>query len=124
MEGREAFLTQHFSKPEVLQALIRLTDSSVTYNVVDRLHEISCPTLIISSSEDALVPPTEQQLLHEKIKGSMYVTVNGSGHASMYEAPEAFAALTIGFANLPKGGLCPPFNKVLKVLDFGVVWGV
>lgn len=105
MEGREAFLTQHFSKPEVLQALIRLTDSSVTYNVVDRLHEISCPTLIISSSEDALVPPTEQQLLHEKIKGSMYVTVNGSGHASMYEAPEAFAALTLGFVNLPDSGI-------------------
>jgi pimeloyl-ACP methyl ester carboxylesterase len=105
MDGREAFLTQHFSKPEVLQALIRLTDSSVTYNVVDRLHEISCPTLIISSSEDVLVPPTEQQLLHEKIKGSVYVTVNGSGHASMYEAPEAFATLTLGFANLPDSGI-------------------
>jgi pimeloyl-ACP methyl ester carboxylesterase len=105
MDGRESFLTQHFSKPEVLQALIRLTDSSVTYNVVDRLHEISCPTLIISSSEDVLVPPTEQQLLHEKIKGSVYVTVNGSGHASMYEAPEAFATLTLGFANLPDSGI-------------------
>ncbi len=105
MEGREGFLTQHFSKPEVLQALIRLTDSSVTYNVVDRLQEIACPTLIISSSEDALVPPTEQQLLHQKIKGSVYVTINGSGHASMYEAPEAFAALTMGFANLPDAGI-------------------
>ena len=105
MEGREDFLTQHFSKPEVLQALIRLTDSSVNYNVVDRLHEIACPTLIISSYEDALVPPTEQQLLHEKIKGSVYVTINGSGHASMYEAPEAFAALTLGFANLPDAGI-------------------
>lgn len=105
MDGREEFLTQYFSKPEVLQALIRLTDSSVSYNVVDRLHEITCPTLIISSSEDALVPPTEQQLLHEKIKGSVYVTINGSGHASMYEAPEAFAALTLGFANLPDSGI-------------------
>ena len=100
MEGREAFLTEYFAREDVRQALIRLTDSSVTYNVVDRLHEITCPTLIISASEDALVPPTEQQLLHEKIKGSVYVTINGSGHASMYEAPEAFAALTLGFANL------------------------
>ena len=105
MEGREAFLTEYFSKPEVLQALIRLTDSSVSYNVVDRLQEISCPTLIISSSEDVLVPPTEQQLLHREIKDSVYVTINGSGHASMYEAPEAFAALTLGFANLPDSGI-------------------
>ena len=105
MDGREAFLTEYFSKPEVLQALIRLTDSSVSYNVVDRLHEITCPTLIISSTEDVLVPPTEQQLLHQKIKGSAYVSINGSGHASMYEAPEAFAALTLGFANLPDSGI-------------------
>ena len=105
MEGREAFLTEYFSRPEVLQALIRLTDSSVGYDVVDRLHEITCPTLIISSSEDALVPPTEQQLLHKHIKGSMYVTINGSGHASMYEMPEAFAALTVGFANLSDKGI-------------------
>ena len=105
MDGRETFLTNYFSNPEVLQALIRLTDSSVSYNVVDRLHEITCPTLIISSSEDVLVPPTEQQLLHEKIPGSVYVTINGSGHASMYEVPEAFAALTVGFANLSDNGI-------------------
>ncbi len=105
MDGREAYLTEYFSRPEVLQALIRLTDSSRDYDVVDRLHEITCPTLIISCSEDALVPCTEQQLLHERIKGSMYVTINGSGHASMYEMPEAFAALTVGFANMPDSGI-------------------
>ncbi len=105
MDGREAFLTEYFGREDVRQALIRLTDSSVTYNVVDRLQEITCPTLIISSSEDCLVPPTEQQLLHQKIKGSVYVTINGSGHASMYEAPEAFAALVLGFANQPDKGI-------------------
>ena len=67
---------------------------------MDRVHEISCPTLIISCSEDGLVPPTEQILLHEMIKGSTYVTINGSGHASMYEDPAAFLTLTLGFVNL------------------------
>lgn len=105
MEGREAYLTEYFSRKDVLEALIRLTDSSVTYDVVDRLHEITCPTLILSSSEDALVPPTEQQLLHEKIKGSIYLTLNGSGHASMYENPAAFAALVLGFTNLRDEGI-------------------
>ena len=105
MDRREGFLTEYFDRPEVRQALIRLTDSSVGYDVVDRLHEITCPTLILSASEDALVPPTEQQLLHEKIKGSVYLTLNGSGHASMYENPAAFAALTLGFANLRDEGI-------------------
>lgn len=106
MENREAYLTEYFGREDVRRALIRLTDSSVGYNVVDRLCEITCPTLIISSDQDVLVPPTEQQLLHEKIKGSVYVTINGSGHASMYEAPESFAALTLGFANIPDKGIC------------------
>ena len=105
MEGREAFLTQYFSQPEVLQALIRLTDSSVGYDVVDRLHQIQCPTLVLSSSEDALVPPTEQQILHQHIPDSIYLTLNGSGHASMYENPAAFAALVLGFANLRDEGI-------------------
>lgn len=105
MENRESYLTEYFSRDDVRQALIRLTDSSVGYDVVDRLHEISCPTLILSSSEDALVPPTEQQLLHEKIQGSVYLTLNGSGHASMYENPAAFAALVLGFTNLRDEGI-------------------
>lgn len=105
MQNREAFLCKYFSKDEVREALIRLTDSSRAYDVVDQLHRITCPTLILSSSEDVLVPPTEQQLLYEKIPGSRLVTINGSGHASMYENPEVFAALVLGFANLPDEGI-------------------
>lgn len=100
MERREGTLIPYFSNPAVLEALIRLTDSSRDYNYMDRLCEINCPTLIISSSEDGLVPPTEQILLHERIKGSNYVTINGSGHASMYEDANSFLALTLGFVNL------------------------
>ena len=105
MENRESFLTEYFSREDVRQALIRLTDSSVGYDVVDQLHNITCPTLILSASEDALVPPTEQQLLHARIPGSVYVTLNGSGHASMYENPAAFTALVLGFTNLRDEGI-------------------
>ena len=100
MERREGTLIPYFSRPDVLESLIRLTDSSRDYDYTDRVGEISCPTLIISCSEDGLVPPTEQILLHRKIKGSHYVTINGSGHASMYEDPSSFAALVLGFTNL------------------------
>ena len=100
MDRREGTLIPYFSRPDVLESLIRLTDSSRNYDYTDRVGEISCPTLIISCSEDGLVPPTEQILLHEKIKGSHYVTINGSGHASMYEDPSSFTALVLGFTNL------------------------
>lgn len=100
MEKREEALIPYFSRSDVRESLIRLTDSSRDYDYTDRVCEISCPTLIISCSADALVPPTEQIILHERIKGSHYVTINGSGHASMYEDPASFIALTLGFTNL------------------------
>ena len=105
MEKREGVLIPYFSRPDVQESLIRLTDSSRDYNYMDRVHEISCPTLIISCSEDCLVPPTEQIILHQKIKGSAYVTINGSGHASMYEDPASFTALVLGFTNLSDDGI-------------------
>ena len=105
MDKRESVLTAYFSRVDVLESLIRLTDSSSDYDYTDRVNEIKCPTLIISASEDGLVPPTEQILLHEKIAGSSYVTINGSGHASMYEDPASFAALTLGFINLSDEGI-------------------
>lgn len=105
MAGREVALTKYFSREEVLQALIRLTDSSRDYDYVDRLGEINCPTLIISGSEDGLVPVSEQKLLHQKIKNSQHVVINGCGHASMYENPAVFTALVLGFANLDDEGI-------------------
>ena len=105
MERRESTLTDYFARDDVRESLIRLTDSSRDYDFTDRASEIKCPTLIISASEDGLVPPTEQILLHKLIKGSSYVTINGSGHASMYEDPASFAALTLGFINLGGEGI-------------------
>ena len=103
MDTREETLKAYFSREDVLESLIRLTDSSRDYDYTDKVSQITCPTLIISGSEDCLVPPTEQILLHEKIKGSSYVTINGSGHASMYEDPSSFAAIVLGFTNLGDG---------------------
>ena len=105
MERRESVLTEYFSRLDVQESLIRLTDSSRDYDFTDRIGDIKCPTLIISASEDGLVPPTEQIILHRGIKGSSYVTINGSGHASMYEDPASFAALTLGFINLSDEGI-------------------
>ena len=105
MEGREATLTEYFSDPGVLARLSRLTDSSRPFDVSHRLGEITCPTLIISGGEDGLVPQTEQELLRRGIRGSSHVTINASGHATMYEFPAAFAALVTGFVNLGDQGI-------------------
>ncbi len=100
MNAREKTLVEYFSDKTVLARMVRLTDSSENYNVVNRLGEIECPTLIISGSEDGLTPLPEQRLMHEKIEGSRWVVMNGCGHATMYEEPDTFTSLVVGFANI------------------------
>lgn len=100
MNAREKTLVAYFSDKTVLARMVRLTDSSENYNVVSRLGEIKCPTLIISGSKDNLTPMSEQRLLHKKIAGSRWVVMDGCGHATMYEEPDTFTALVVGFSNI------------------------
>ncbi len=98
-DNRKVMLSQLFDNATVMATFKRLVDSAECYNVTDRLHEIQCPTLIISGTEDILTPITEQRILSEGISGSSWITMAGSGHASMYEQPHLFASLVLGWVN-------------------------
>ena len=99
MENRKEILIPIFSNPEFLDAMIRLTKSAETHNVDEYLTKINTKTLIISSEEDYLTPLFEQKYLHSKIKNSRLVILPECGHASMYEKPEIFTSLILGFIN-------------------------
>ena len=57
------------------------------------LGTITVPTLVITGSEDTLIPPEATKQLADGIKGSRYEVIEGVGHLSNLEAPEAFNAL-------------------------------
>ena len=102
MTRRRETLRPVFGDPNFIQPMIRLTNSARNYDVTQRLHEIQAPTLIVSCQQDYLTPVEEQQLLHANIPNSHYAVLPGCGHASMYEQPVLFAALTLGFCNATK----------------------
>jgi 3-oxoadipate enol-lactonase len=54
---------------------------------------ISCPTLVIVGSEDAITPPSEAAAMAGAIPGARLVELPGVGHLSSLEAPAAFAQL-------------------------------
>lgn len=58
-----------------------------------RLHEIDCPTLIVSGAEDKLTPVRDAHKFHAEIKGSRLVIFPNTGHLSMVERPDEFNAL-------------------------------
>lgn len=97
MENRKKKLLTVFADKTFIQGMIRLTNSSENYNIEKNLSDIKAPTLIVGCEYDFVTPYYEQQLLNAGIKNSKLVYVPDSGHAMMYEKPDLFVSLVLGF---------------------------
>ena len=58
-------------------------------DLVPRLGEINCPTLVVVGEEDAALPVALSRRLAAGIRGAELVVVPRAGHLSALEAPEA-----------------------------------
>lgn len=77
--------------PHGLQAQIMAV---MTFNAYDRLHEVKVPTLILTGTEDRIVPHANSKLLMDRIPGSRLIEFAGAGHGFLMErADEANAAV-------------------------------
>ena len=61
------------------------------------LSRIIAPTLIIVGSEDAITPVADAETMHHEIDGSRLEVIEGAGHVSNLEQPEAFNEALLGF---------------------------
>ena len=60
-----------------------------TWDITDRLHEITTPTLLISGRHDEATPLIVGQI-HERIPGAEWVIFEQSSHMPHVEEPDAF----------------------------------
>lgn len=97
MLERKNTLIEIFSDPQFLDAMIRLTHSAESHNVLERLYQLQIPTLVVASQNDVLTPPYEQQRIVERIPHAVFEMYPDTGHASMYEQPEKFVQSILGF---------------------------
>jgi pimeloyl-ACP methyl ester carboxylesterase len=93
---------EQLMRPGASRAFSEFQDSEITWNgirtcYVDRLNEITAPTLIIHGSLDALVPLSCAREAHEKIHNSRLHWMEGSGHWPQRDNPEEFNQLVIEF---------------------------
>jgi pimeloyl-ACP methyl ester carboxylesterase len=71
--------------------------------VIDELHAITLPAIVIVGDEDAPIPPDKAQRLANAIPGAGFEVVAGAGHSSSVEQPSAVTALIAGFLDqLPR----------------------
>ncbi|MDP3387065.1 MAG: alpha/beta hydrolase [Eubacteriales bacterium] len=100
MKKRQVLLTTTvFSDKGFMEAMIRLTKSSESYNLEEQLNQVKTRTLIVSGEHDMITPKEEQYKLHQLLANSEHILIPGAGHASMYEKPALFVTLILGFVN-------------------------
>ncbi len=71
-----------------------------------RLHRITAPTLVVSPSQDRLIPVAHGRRYAARIPAARFTEIEDCGHAMYLERPAEFAAVTIDFAvtgGLPNG---------------------
>ncbi|MBM4430892.1 MAG: alpha/beta hydrolase [Chloroflexi bacterium] len=70
------------------------------FDVMDRLEEIRCPTLVVCGTDDVLTPPKYSSFLAERIEGARLEIIERAGHMVMIENPGRVAqAITEALAN-------------------------
>ncbi len=72
-------------------------DACIHHDTVDRLDQISVPTLITVGDMDIFTPPSFSKILHHGIKGSSYESFPEGGHVHHWEDLDRFNRLTTQF---------------------------
>jgi pimeloyl-ACP methyl ester carboxylesterase len=62
-----------------------------------RLGDIHSPALVITGTDDVIVPPVNSRIISGQIPGSELVGIPGAGHGLMYQVPELFSECVLGF---------------------------
>jgi len=72
-------------------------DACTHHDTVKRLPEINIPTLITVGDMDIFTPPAFSQILHQGIKGSLYINFPTGGHVHHWEDLDRFNKITTEF---------------------------
>ncbi|PKL63891.1 MAG: alpha/beta hydrolase [Methanomicrobiales archaeon HGW-Methanomicrobiales-3] len=63
----------------------------------DRLPHIRSPVLVITGTEDVVIPPANSRTLADRITGARLVEIPGAGHGLMYQCPGEFLVVVREF---------------------------
>ena len=67
----------------------------------DRLPAITSPTLLVTGTEDIIIPPGNSGIIASRISGAWTSYLRGGGHGVMFQYPREFARILLGFMASP-----------------------
>jgi pimeloyl-ACP methyl ester carboxylesterase len=87
-----------FTEPIKDESLLRQSQAiNLWQGTFSRLPAMTQPTLIITGTDDAVVPAANALILGERIPGASVVQIRGGGHGVIYQAPEQFGDYVLTF---------------------------
>ncbi len=89
--------TLAFPHPQSPEAFQRQLDAWYVHDTLDRLPEITAPTLVVAGELDIALPPRYGRVVAQQIPGAEFVVLPGEAHQPFQERPAEFNALVDAF---------------------------
>jgi pimeloyl-ACP methyl ester carboxylesterase len=105
--NREELIARALAEAELRappDAFGRQAQAAVRHKAYDRLPQIRCPTLVISGSEDKIVPVDNSRILAERIPGAELVVLPKAGHGYLVECAEESNTIVLDFLRRHRSG--------------------
>lgn len=80
-----------------MAAFLELLRGFMRLELTPRLHNITAPTLIVVGEEDLLKPRKYSEIMVAEVPHAEFAVIPHAGHAAMWEQPEVFNSLLLGF---------------------------
>jgi pimeloyl-ACP methyl ester carboxylesterase len=97
------FLVEAELRPP-LDAFARQAQAIMGHNAYDRLPQLRCPTLVISGSEDKIIPAENSSILARRIPGAELVVLPKAGHGYPVECADESNAIVLDFLRRHRSG--------------------
>jgi len=75
----------------------RQIEAVMGYNTLDRLHRVTAPTLVLTGTEDKIIPPKYSEQIASRIPNARLVKVEGGSHALNIEMRSRFNKEVLDF---------------------------
>jgi 3-oxoadipate enol-lactonase len=80
-----------------LDAFLELLFSFSELDITADLHRITAPTLVFVGEDDLLKPRKYSEAIVREITGAEFAIIPRAGHAALWEQPDVFNSLILGF---------------------------
>ena len=68
-----------------------------TFDFIDQLHKISCPTLVLAGAHDWICPPSQSRIIAERVARAHLKIFANSSHMIAIDEPEPYLSAIRGF---------------------------